>query len=174
MLLISQNIDRKPPTLLSQFTLHQSLPSALPCVPAHLYLLPKPDSASITLVASNPLMSLELDLLKFFGGQSSGLQLRATCVDRVPEEETAIVRFVRTPEGKGVGVVRTHGGESWSVVDHGKRCNRAMRWSEADLVVVLAQGQNFATFSLLSSLSLYGRAEFRNVLCIGRHTNLTF
>ena len=63
-------------------------------------------------------------------------------MDRVEEEERKIVRFVRTPEGKGVGVIREEGGEAWVVRGRGTRLGRAGRWDKGDHVVVLDGGQN--------------------------------
>lgn len=53
------------------------------------------------------------------------------------------MRFVRTPEGRGVGVVRKEGGESWVVGGRSERLERAARWPAADLVVVLDGGMAF-------------------------------
>lgn len=138
--LILQNIDRRPPTLLKQFTLQQSPPSTLSSPVPCLYLLPNPGQTSITLVTSPPLVTFSLELLAFFDGNSDGMRVVAEGLERVPEEESQIVRFVRTPEGKGVGVLRSNGGEAWRVVEQGSKLVRAQRWSAADLVVVLKNG----------------------------------
>jgi hypothetical protein len=63
-------------------------------------------------------------------------------MDRIDEEERKIVRFVRTPEGKGVGVIREEGGEAWVVRGRGTRLGRAGRWDKGDHVVVLDGGKN--------------------------------
>jgi hypothetical protein len=60
----------------------------------------------------------------------------------VSEEERKIVRFVRTPEGRGVGVVREGGGDAWIVRERGTRLGRAGRWDDGDLVVVLDGGED--------------------------------
>lgn len=137
-----QNIDRRPPTLLRQFTLQQSLPATLNSPPpSHLYLLANPGHSSITLVTSSPLTTFDLAPLTFFDAQSSGLRFTAKEIKRVPEEEADIVRLVRTPEGNGVGIIRTDGdGEAWRVVESGSKLVRSARWSSADHVVVLEGG----------------------------------
>jgi hypothetical protein len=91
-------------------------------------------------VATSPLISYELEPLAFFDAQTAGLKARAKRDEHVPGEASEVVRFVRTPEGKGVGVVRAEGGEAWTVLDHGKRCIRTVQWNTADLIVVLAKG----------------------------------
>lgn len=140
-----QNIDRRPPTLLKQFTLQQLLPNTLPGPPTHMYLVPNinidNDPSTVTLAMTSPLTTFTLSPMAFFDAQSDGLHLLAKAMERVPEEESPIVRFVRTPEGKGVGVIRENGGgEAWRLVEHGSRLVRAGSWEAADHVVVLEGG----------------------------------
>jgi hypothetical protein len=137
-----QNTDRRPPTLLKQFTLLQSLPLAIPSPPSCLYLLPGSDGETITLITSPPLATFELEPLAFFDAHSklSGLQLRAEGIGPTPEEESEISKFVRTPEGKGVGVIRLTGGEVWQTIERGSKMTRAGTWTTGDLIVVLNGG----------------------------------
>lgn len=65
-------------------------------------------------------------------------------MDRVPEEESKIAEFVRTPEGKGVGVIREDGGEAWIVKERGTMLGRAGRWVKGDHVVILDGGDHFS------------------------------
>ncbi|KAG6862440.1 hypothetical protein C0995_011880 [Termitomyces sp. Mi166 len=65
---------------------------------------------------------------------------------RVPEEESKIVRLVRTPEGAGVGIVRVMGGEAWKVIKSSTQLIRSGSWSSADHVVVLQRGHTFMTY----------------------------
>lgn len=59
------------------------------------------------------------------------------------------MRFVRTPEGKGVGVIREKGGESWIVGGKGMdKLERVARWPAADLVVVLDGGMTLYPVTL--------------------------
>jgi len=91
---------------------------------------------------SPPLTTYILSPLSFFDAQSDGLRLSAVSIERVPEEESDIVRLVRAPEGWGVGVMRASGGgEAWRVVEHGSRLVRSERWKSADHVVVLEGGK---------------------------------
>lgn len=57
------------------------------------------------------------------------------------EEDAKIVRLVRTPEGKGLGILREDGGgEAWFVRERGSKLERSGRWEKADHVVVLDGG----------------------------------
>jgi hypothetical protein len=96
-----------------------------------------------------PLATYELSPLAFFDAQSqlSGLEVRAKGLDRVSEEESEILQFVRTAEGKGVGVLRSSGGEVWTAVKHGSNLVRSGTWTSADLVVVLDSGKIILTYS---------------------------
>lgn len=59
-------------------------------------------------------------------------------------EESEILRLVRTPEGKGVCVIRANGGgETWRIASHGSRLVRAGSWLTADFVVPLERGELF-------------------------------
>lgn len=105
-----------------------------------------------------------LDPLNFFDSCSDGLTLRGHVLDYVPDEDSHIKQFVRTPDGTGLAVVRETAGEAWIVRDLGTVLQRAGRWTEADHVVVLnggkftsrevicpnshaSPGHSFATFS---------------------------
>lgn len=137
-----QNIDRRPPTLLQQFTLQQSQPSLFSSPPSYLYLLPNPDLNLLTLVTSPPLMSLDLHPASFFDAQSNGLRINFKGSEYNPAEEAEIVRFIRTPEGKGVGALRVGGGgDAWKIVEGGTKLIRCGEWERADFVVVLANGK---------------------------------
>ncbi|KAJ6574959.1 WD repeat-containing protein [Mycena capillaripes] len=141
------NIDRRPPTLLRQFTLQQTLPATFPGPPRHMHLLPKADRGRVTLVTSSPLRTFDFSPMLFLDAHVDGLRLCAHTLEAVPAEELHIVRFVRTPEGSGVGVIRENGGEAWRVVANGSRLIRSGKWSTADHIVVLDGGRSYATYS---------------------------
>jgi hypothetical protein len=128
-------------------------------------LLPKADAAVVTLVTSSPLRTFDLSPLPFLDAHVNGLRLCAQTVEAVPAEESPILRFVRTPEGGGVGVIRANGGEAWRVVRKGSRLIRSGKWSAADHIVVLDGGNlpNITIFSL-PSLNSTPRAQSCNVL----------
>ncbi|KAG1730794.1 RAVE protein 1 C terminal-domain-containing protein [Suillus occidentalis] len=146
------NIDRRPPTLIRQFSLSHTSLNVLSQVPSHLYLFPHPDVSSLTMVTSTPLTTFEVSPLAFFDGQSAGLHLHAKGLDRLPHEESKIRRLVRTPAGRGVAVVRADGGEVWRVIEGGSQLARGRRWSNADHVVVLDGGKLLATYSSETSV----------------------
>ncbi|KAG6818061.1 hypothetical protein H0H87_009216 [Tephrocybe sp. NHM501043] len=145
------NIDRRPPTLLKQFTLQHLPPSTLPGPPNHLFVLPNADPCMLTLAVSSPLATFDLSPISFFDAQNDGLKLSSTALPRVPEEESKIVRLVRTTEGAGVGIVRRTGGEAWRVIKKGTQLVRSRPWSSADHVVVLQRGRTVVTYCASSS-----------------------
>ncbi|KAJ4485959.1 RAVE protein 1 C terminal-domain-containing protein [Lentinula aciculospora] len=147
------NIDRRPPTLLKHFVIQQTSRSPLPGIPSHLYALPNPSEPTISLVSTPPLCSSELDLTNFFDDKPTSLKLTTRFLNRVPAEESEIDRFVRTPEGRGVGVIRKGGGgETWSHSPIESELSRSVSWGDADQVVVLDHGRLCATYSSLESI----------------------
>ncbi|RDX52017.1 hypothetical protein OH76DRAFT_1400924 [Lentinus brumalis] len=160
------NIDRRPPTLLKQFTLLQSAPGILPGPTSHLYVVPNPTKGSLTLLTSPPLTSYELAILPFFDADPGSLTHVAsgsvhTHVDAPGGEDprAEIVRYVRTPNGEGVGAIRADGcGEVWTF-DWAKtgRLVRTGKWTAEDAghvdnFVVIDAGRFFATYSSATGL----------------------
>ncbi|KAG6832276.1 hypothetical protein H0H92_003509 [Tricholoma furcatifolium] len=148
------NIDRRPPTLLKQFTLQQFPPSTLPSPPSHLFVLPNEDHSTLTLAISSPLAIFNLSPMTFFDALGDGLKLSSSLLPRVPEEEVEIVRLVRTPEGAGVGIIRATGGEAWRVLGNGAQLVRSTSWTSADHVVVLQRGEEDSIVGITSELSI--------------------
>ncbi|KAF8140396.1 RAVE protein 1 C terminal-domain-containing protein [Boletus edulis] len=146
------NIDRRPPTLLRQFTISHSLPGALFPPPLQLHLLPCGESASLTLVTSPPLRTYSISAVTLLHGRADSLQLVAAGPERMPLEDSKILRFVRTPAGRGVAVVRADGGETWMETDGGHNLARLDSWPSADQVVVVDGGRLVATYSSDNSL----------------------
>ncbi|EJF67065.1 hypothetical protein DICSQDRAFT_151429 [Dichomitus squalens LYAD-421 SS1] len=155
------NIDRRPPTLLNQFTLLQTAPGILPGPPGHLYVVPNPAKGILTLVTSPPLASYELSVLLFFDARAEGLRKVASGAEHshadgsVTEDPRAeIVRYVRTPNGEGVGLICADGcGEVWAY-DWAKTRSlvKTGKWSaeetgHVDHFVVIDAGRYFATYS---------------------------
>ncbi|KAI9461002.1 RAVE protein 1 C terminal-domain-containing protein [Lactarius psammicola] len=141
------NIDRRPPTLLRQFTLLQSVPFPFFRAPSYLHVIPGPTKHTLALVSTAPLSVHMLEPLNFFDSRSDGLTLLGRVHDYTTDGEPRIKQFVRTPDGTGLAVVRETGGDAWIVRDHGTSLQRAGRWTTADNVVVLNGGRSFATFS---------------------------
>lgn len=74
--------------------------------------------------------------------QNDGLKISSVgSLDWVEDKESEIIRFIRTPEGKGVGALRKQGGEVWKVNQHGTKLERAGAWDQGDFVVVLDYGK---------------------------------
>ncbi|KAH9969083.1 WD repeat-containing protein [Russula dissimulans] len=154
------NIDRRPPTLLKQFTLLQNIAVSLPGTPSYLRVVPGPTQHTLALVSAPPLSVHVLEPLNFFDSYSGGLTLRCRLHDYLSDEDSYIKRFVRTPDGMGLAVVRETGGEAWMVRDLGTVLQRADRWTEADCVVVLNGGRSLATFSASTCiLTLHTKPE---------------
>lgn len=161
------NIDRRPPTLLKQFTLLQSPPSTLPSMPTHLYVLPNPVSpGTLLLITSPPITVYILSPLDFFDTKKDGLQLiaRGEELPRAGDailgvEKRQIIRFERTPDGEGIGTIRMDGaGETWSVNARGSKLISKGRWKigedgrTVDQLVVLKRGDIFLTYSSSTQL----------------------
>lgn len=169
-----QNIDRRPPTLLKHFTIQQSWRSPLPRIPSHLYALPNPSHPTASLVSTSPLCSFELDLINFFDDQPTGLRLTAQFLDRISAEESEISRFVRTPEGQGLGVIRKGGGgETWSHGPAEAMLTRSASWSAADRVVVLDHG-TCSKGTFLKTDSNFHRSSIRHLFELGIHPYATY
>jgi hypothetical protein len=143
--LIKQNLDRRPPTLLGQLNLVQSEPafhrglsasSGLTLLPNHL------NRSQPILVQTSPLASYEIDLASLFDSKPSGLRAFGTsCIDGPNSVRTQdIVRFVRTSDGRGVGIVKSSGGEHFLIDERGISVTRGGEWDMADIVVVLNHG----------------------------------
>ncbi|KAJ7169732.1 RAVE protein 1 C terminal-domain-containing protein [Mycena filopes] len=141
------NIDRRPPTLLRQFTLQHTPPATFPGPPQYMHLLPRVDRGLVTLVTSSPLRTFDFSPLLFLDAHVDGLRLSAHALEAMSTEESHIARFVRTPEGAGIGVVRESGGEAWRVSSNGSTLTRSEAWSTADHIVVLDGGRSYATYS---------------------------
>ncbi|CCM05189.1 uncharacterized protein FIBRA_07398 [Fibroporia radiculosa] len=167
------NIDRRPPTLLRQFVLHQSISGLLPSPPpSHLYILSPLSNCSrpgtLTLITSPPLASYVLAPIPFLDSRADGLALLARASDQIdPETDSERLRevsqFVRTPEGDGVAALHTDRSVStWHVRWSGRGLARRGRWDPTDAesvdrVVVLEGGVCFVTYTLSNGhLTLHG------------------
>ncbi|CDO73196.1 hypothetical protein BN946_scf185007.g251 [Trametes cinnabarina] len=157
------NIDRRPPTLLKQFTLLQSAPGILSGPPAHLYIVPNPGHPSLTLITSPPLKSYELAILPFFDAGADGMKLVASAAEHADADAREDV------EGRGRAVhadaerrrrcgLRSDGsGEVWNF-DWAKsgRLIRTGRWmadiERVDQFTVFDAGRRFVTYSSASRL----------------------
>jgi hypothetical protein len=85
---------------------------------------------------------MDLYPLSFFDAQSNGLRINSKGSAYDLAEEAEIVRFIRTPEGLGVGALRVDGGgDAWRIVEGGTKLVRFGEWERADFVVVLANGK---------------------------------
>lgn len=100
----------------------------------------------MTLTTCPPLAAHDIEPLALFGGQTQGLVSVAindheSHRNRGTEDEP-IEKFFRTPDGKGVAVVRASGGEAWTVAGHKEsiRLRRVGRWHSKGAVAILDGG----------------------------------
>ncbi|KAF8578745.1 hypothetical protein K439DRAFT_1361373 [Ramaria rubella] len=169
------HIDRRPPTLLKQFTLLHTPPATVTAshLPTQLLLSSgspgKNEKSSlssgvITLTTYPPLTAHDFEPLAFFDAQRQGL-VRTAADDHEDyssaNNEELIERFVRTPDGSGVAVIRTSGGEAWTVTGQRDaiRLRRLGRWHGTGVVAILDSGRTTATFD-----------DLQNQLIITNHT----
>jgi len=175
----SQNIDRRPPTLLRNSTLLQSPPGVLESYPTHLYVLPHADPSKLTLITNFPLESHEVSPVPFFDGRPEGIKLISRVGGTKLRESASsassfspISRFVRTPEGQCIGIVREEGIELQLVSERGTQLVLKEMSVATDILVVLDKGlwfrpswdtcfdltrnhktgRSFATYNKISSL----------------------
>ena len=165
----SQNIDRRPPTLLKQFNLLQNVSFSSFRAPSYLHVVPGPTKQTLALVSTAPLSVHMLEPLTFFDSRSDGLTLLGRVQDYITDGESRIKQFVRTPDGTGLAVVREQGGDAWIVRDHGTSLQRAGRWTTPDNVVVLNGGKLYIVWGDNRNLHTFsGRsfATFSNSTCL--------
>ncbi|THH06398.1 hypothetical protein EW145_g4114 [Phellinidium pouzarii] len=153
------NLDCRPPTLLKQFTLLQSPPSTFICFPRHLHILKTPKHPSMIFVTSPPLHTYEMDPLRFSEDGSDGMTLLSRGPDFNESDTSKILRFVRTPDGRGLAIVREHFVEAWHTHSGNTEMKCMGRWPKADLVAVLDYGKRIALYSEsgeMPTLTLHG------------------
>lgn len=88
-----------------------------------------------------------MDPLQFFAGGQEGLTLLAQGPDMNESEPSRIHNFVRTPEGRGLGIVREDSVESWHLEIGSTEMKRVGKWQRANLVVVLDHGRRIALYT---------------------------
>ena len=84
--------------------------------------MPNRKKGTLTLVTCPPLLSYELSMLPFFDARAEGLKRVATGAEHVHSDRSGVddsqaetVYYVRTPNGEGVGLIRSDGcGEVWT------------------------------------------------------------
>ncbi|KAF5374738.1 hypothetical protein D9758_000427 [Tetrapyrgos nigripes] len=148
------NIDRRPPTLLRQFTFQQFSGPALTSPPSYLYLVPNNQTGcDISFITSSPLCSFQVSLRELFDGRPDSMKLIARAPEGFPTEQSRIVQFVRAPEGYGVGVIREKKvGEVWQLEQELSTLKHSGSWNAADHFLVLDHGRLFATYNNASSI----------------------
>lgn len=90
-----------------------------------------------------PLTTHYLYLNPLFDGQKDSLTLKARdnyegCDGDL--ESQPIKRFVRTADGRGIGIIRANGGESWSLNGSFNELLRVGHWPDKGLLAVLNDG----------------------------------
>ncbi|XP_006454653.1 hypothetical protein AGABI2DRAFT_198048 [Agaricus bisporus var. bisporus H97] len=195
LLIAVANIDRRPPTLLQQFTLQYAPPGTLPSDSAleYLHIVPSADPTKLALVAFPPLRTYDLSPIKFFNApelsgprrsgshasldtiqrpsMSSGLELVEKGTSPPKNGEREILRFVRTSDGNAVGVIRAGGvGEVWKLGEAREEKGALVHagdFEHAEFLVVLDRGNSFATYSSKSLiLTLYSHLHPPSTLSV--------
>ncbi|KIO33268.1 hypothetical protein M407DRAFT_234427, partial [Tulasnella calospora MUT 4182] len=105
------NIDRRPPTMLKQFSVLHTPPQSVVTrtIPTHLslHLSTIRGKPTATLLTFPPFRSYQLSPLSFFDGQAS-------CLRQFSRSARPITGFARTPEGDAVTIGRERGSrEIW-------------------------------------------------------------
>ncbi|KLO15044.1 hypothetical protein SCHPADRAFT_871712 [Schizopora paradoxa] len=145
------NVDRRPPTLLRQFSLLHSPPSLLSSDPSHLHILRTHGAKNLITITSPPLRAYRMDPLTFFDGRKEGMRLLSQRPSVSETESRRIRQFIRTPDGRGLAVLRTDCVETWNLSSGKHILTKVGSWPSADLVVVLDGGHRVLLYSEASS-----------------------
>jgi hypothetical protein len=149
------------------FTLLQTPPGSLDSSPADLCILPHPEPNKLTLITSSPLESYDVSPISFFNVRPEGIKLIARAGRTSQDNEawesalskpssSPISRFVRTAEGRCIGVVREEGTELLLVTERGSHLILKERFAAATNLVVLDKGKGFGWGDvLLLTVSTY-------------------
>ncbi|CAG7847093.1 Regulator of V-ATPase in vacuolar membrane protein 1 AltName: Full=Suppression of the onset of impotence protein 3 [Serendipita indica DSM 11827] len=108
------NLDRRPPTLLKQFTLlHSLFDPPLESLPTSLLVIPS--ASHLILITDPPVSSHNLLPLPFFDAKKDGLRTISTAPESGKFGHLPITRISRSPEGHAVAVMRRGAAEVWKV-----------------------------------------------------------
>lgn len=129
------------------------------------------EPAKLTLITLSPLSSFTLSPPEFFDAREDGLTLSAQFVPDVPQTNSHIHRFIRTPEGYGVAVERMDGSEIWSVYGQGTKLTRCGSWRKEDIVVVMDEGMFHLLPFYNGGINSLIRSHVRNVFICRRPTH---
>ncbi|KAF8323322.1 hypothetical protein DL93DRAFT_2050227 [Clavulina sp. PMI_390] len=134
------NLDKRPPTLLRQFTYFR-LPAHSLHRTSHLVLIPPPANSPSTsklppspyLITTAPLRTHKLSLLPLVDGAVEGVDRITRGPRSFEREDTSVEYFVRSPDGSAIVSKRREGGgeiftrdrhgtfhnrQSWDIVPH--------------------------------------------------------
>lgn len=109
------------------------------------------NASSITLVTSAPLRTYTLDPPLFFDGQDGGLTSVARGPDTHKCSSSNILTFVRSPEGRGLAVIREAAVETWHIRAGSHDMRYIKCWPTADRVVVLDFGKRVVQYDVQAS-----------------------
>lgn len=85
--------------------------------------------------------------MKFFHDGENGMKLLAQGPDVEESGDSKVVRYVRTPDGRGLGIVREDAVESWHLCTKSNELRCVGKINSADLVAVLAQGELLVSYT---------------------------
>lgn len=108
------------------------------------------------IVTSPPVRTYEMDPLAFFDGDESGVTLLSQNAEWNKHDTSRILGFFRTPEGRGLAVLREDAVETWHLDVNDLELQRIATWPTADLVVILDQGKQVLLYNERTlTLTLY-------------------
>ncbi|KAF8320625.1 RAVE protein 1 C terminal-domain-containing protein [Cantharellus anzutake] len=138
------NLDKRPPTLLQNFTMLKIRDRALD-PSQQLFLAPSPDPSRALLLSSFPLRSYELLPLPFVDGEKGSMR-RIACGRKATAKSTRpVVGFVRTPDGSAIASRRGGGGEIY-LRDRKGRLAPTGAWDDEGTIALFDGGSSIAIY----------------------------
>lgn len=110
-----------------------------------------------------------MDPLNFFEGKGEGMTLLASGPDFNESEVSKVLRFVRTPEGRGLAIVREDSIEAWHFHSQDMDIKRVGKFPKSSLVAVLDYGKRIALYTEFddtSTLTLHQPVPYSSPISI--------
>jgi hypothetical protein len=123
----------------------------LPKLPSNLHVLREKDAATVSIITCTPLRTYVLNPPLFFDGQEGGLTFVARGPDSHKCSSSNILTFTRSPEGRGLAVVREDAIETWHIRAGSHEMRYIHCWPSADRVIVLEFGKRVVLYDVQAS-----------------------